>query len=292
MNFLDEDVFNNNVYLKCFFIKCFWFFYFNHLFVEFSICVSKGDRSFKNLISYEDFSLLIKKMVEDLINSYAVKLNYSKKFSLVYKTMEGINLGGVSFKTNNIFIGYKVLNDIYYRGEYHKLLIIFHEVTKINVDKCVINEETIRVFKEDVISNYFKSVYGVNKYYLNNYIVYTDEVLADKYSVLYLESIIYYSAYKRVSDKKILDDFMKCFHSLFLMFYNDNIEERYNTLERNVKDIGVFNTNILSYEEVFLYVLNQNKYLINNPFVSNEYVLKDNKILRREVGGNYGIRKK
>lgn len=39
--------------------------------------------------------------------------------------MEGINLGGVSFKTNNIFIDYKVLNDIYYRGEYHKLLIIF-----------------------------------------------------------------------------------------------------------------------------------------------------------------------
>ena len=76
------------------------------------------------------------------------------------------------------------------------------------------------------------------------------------------------------------------------MFYNNNIEERYNTLERNVKDIGVFNTNILSYEEVFLYVLNQNKYLINNPFVSGEYVLKDNKILRREVGGNYGIRKK
>ena len=152
--------------------------------------------------------------------------------------------------------------------------------------------ETIRVFKEDVISNYFKNVYGVNKYYLNNYIVYTDEVLADKYSVLYLESIIYYSAYKRVSDKKMLDDFMKGFHSLFLLFYNDNIEERYNTLERNVKDIGVFNTNILSYEEVFLYVLNQNKYLIDSPFVSNEYVLKDNKILRREVGGNYGIRKK
>ena len=86
MNFLDEDVFNNNVYLR----------EFGNLFVEFSICVSKGDRSFKNLISYEDFSLLIKKMVEDLINSYAVKLNYSKKFSLVYKTMEGINLGGVS----------------------------------------------------------------------------------------------------------------------------------------------------------------------------------------------------
>lgn len=286
MNFLDEDVFNNNVYLR----------EFGNLFVEFSICVSKGDRSFKNLISYEDFSLLIKKMVEDLINSYAIKLNYSKKFSLFYKTMEGINLGGVSFKTNNIFIDYKVLNDIYYRGEYHKLLIIFHEVshviTKINVDKCVINEETIRVFKEDVISNYFKNVYGVNKYYLNNYIVYTDEVLADKYSVLYLESIIYYSAYKRVSDKKMLDDFMKGFHSLFLMFYNNNIEERYNTLERNVKDIGVFNTNILSYEEIFLYVLNQNKYLIDSPFVSGEYVLKDNKILKREVGGNYGIRKK
>ena len=72
MNFLDEDVFNNNVYLR----------EFGNLFVEFSICVSKGDRSFKNLISYEDFSLLIKKMVEDLINNYAVKLNYSKKFSL------------------------------------------------------------------------------------------------------------------------------------------------------------------------------------------------------------------
>ena len=43
---------------------------------------------------------------------------------------------------------------------------------------------------------------------------------------------------------------------------------------------------------MFLYVLNHNKYLINNPFVSGEYVLKDNKILRREVGGNYGIRKK
>ena len=94
MNFLDEDVFNNNVYLR----------EFGNLFVEFSICASKGDRSFNNLISYEDFSLIIKKMVEDLINSYAAKLNYSKKFSLVYKTMEDINLGGVSFKTNNIFI--------------------------------------------------------------------------------------------------------------------------------------------------------------------------------------------
>ena len=134
----------------------------------------ENKESFKEYISYDEFRLLIEKLIIDIMKYYLDRINVVNYYGPYVKVFHFEHSGRWVSKYNEITINEDVVRNIY-EGNMRDMITIFHELVHfqmfydINYRKLV-NEDTIRIVKEELIEDYIRenNLRSNNSYYKDN----------------------------------------------------------------------------------------------------------------------------
>ncbi|CDE98845.1 unknown [Clostridium sp. CAG:628] len=232
--------------------------------------------SFKEYISYDEFRLLIKNLIFDIMKYYLDRINVVNCHGPYVRVFHFEHSGRWVSKYNEITINEDVVRNIY-EGNMRDMISIFHELVHfqmfydINYRKLV-NEDTIRIVKEELIEDYIRenNLRSNNSYYKDNYVYLSSEIYAEKEGINLLVEFLYLVYKSVIGSKKDLYDKMYVIEEEIRKDTPD-YEKRYKKKLRYFREIKEFPDKWVSYEEVFDYLVKFNSEWLEYPQISAQY---------------------
>lgn len=236
----------------------------------------ENKRSFKEYISYDEFRLLIKNLIFDIMKYYLDRINVVNCHGPYVRVFHFEHSGRWVSKYNEITINEDVVRNIY-EGNMRDMISIFHELVHfqmfydINYRKLV-NEDTIRIVKEELIEDYIRenNLRSNNSYYKDNYVYLSSEIYAEKEGINLLVEFLYLVYKSVIGSKKDLYDKMYVIEEEIRKDTPD-YEKRYKKKLRYFREIKEFPDKWVSYEEVFDYLVKFNSEWLEYPQISAQY---------------------
>ena len=238
-------------------------------------------------ISYNEFEEIMIGFIEKIMGSYLEDTKFYKdKYSCVIKDLPSYHRGEFNPENNVITINKKVINDIYL-GKINSMTTIFHELNHFKILYDIklgrINKDLIRSLKEYLLRVDSQDPFDEkktikagptfinDKYYECNYIVFSDEKIAEINAINNLISFI-----------KIAGIELSSQH---LQELNDRIlknTSQYNNYLRDLRLNLNFNNYFLDFEEAFDVTIRFNPDWLSIPQLNIEYYLgEDGKVAKR-----------
>lgn len=236
----------------------------------------ENKESFKEYISYDEFRLLIKNLIFDIMKYYLDRINVVNCHGPYVRVFHFEHSGRWVSKYNEITINEDVVRNIY-EGNMRDMITIFHELVHfqmfydINYRKLV-NEDTIRIVKEELIEDYIRenNLRSNNSYYKDNYVYLSSEIYAEKEGINLLVEFLYLVYKSVIGSKKDLYDKMYVIEEEIRKDTPD-YEKRYKKKLRYFREIKEFTDKWVSYEEVFDYLVKFNSEWLEYPQISAQY---------------------
>lgn len=236
----------------------------------------ENKESFKEYISYDEFRLLIKNLIFDIMKYYLDRINVVNCHGPYVRVFHFEHSGRWVSKYNEITINEDVVRNIY-EGNMRDMISIFHELVHfqmfydINYRKLV-NEDTIRIVKEELIEDYIRenNLRSNNSYYKDNYVYLSSEIYAEKEGINLLVEFLYLVYKSVIGSKKDLYDKMYVIEEEIRKDTPD-YEKRYKKKLRYFREIKEFPDKWVSYEEVFDYLVKFNSEWLEYPQISAQY---------------------
>lgn len=236
----------------------------------------ENKESFKEYISYDEFRLLIKNLIFDIMKYYLDRINVVNCHGPYVRVFHFEHSGRWVSKYNEITINEDVVRNIY-EGNMRDMISIFHELVHfqmfydINYRKLV-NEDTIRIVKEELIEDYIRenNLRSNNSYYKDNYVYLSSEIYAEKEGINLLVEFLYLVYKSVIGSKKDLYDKMYVIEEEIRKDTPD-YEKRYKNKLRYFREIKEFPDKWVSYEEVFDYLVKFNSEWLEYPQISAQY---------------------
>jgi len=236
------------------------------------------NKPISDIMSFENFSLLTKEVINTIINNIPDTTNNKETYSCQIKP--NIKYTGYFDSQNNQIIISKESIKKIYQGDILKLLIIFEKLAhlkiKFEIKSQEINEHLVRCIKELLLKNI-----GTNYLKINNYnivdsmfdssfsIYYRDnEKLFSKNLVATLESINTFVYFINHFDIKLSQRDLK-----FIQTKLTETNKYYNNYLRDVRYNFAFGTNYIDFEAAFDIAITQHKEWLEIPQLQIEYYL-------------------
>lgn len=248
----------------------------------------ENKESFKEYISYDEFRLLIKNLIFDIMKYYLDRINVVNCHGPYVRVFHFEHSGGWVSKYNEITINEDVVRNIY-EGNMRDMISIFHELVHfqmfydINYRKLV-NEDTIRIVKEELIEDYIRenNLRSNNSYYKDNYVYLSSEIYAEKEGINLLVEFLYLVYKSVIGSKKDLYDKMYVIEEEIRKDTPD-YEKRYKKKLRYFREIKEFPDKWVSYEEVFDYLVKFNSEWLEYPQISAQYEIVNGIINKKDT---------
>ncbi len=274
MELIDEGLFNyslNAYRLRCLIVQSY----------------RNNNRPIKEYISYNEFRLLIKNFTLDIMKYYLDRINavnYKEPYVSIFHYKHSRRYDS---KFNKITIDEDVVCNIY-EGNISDMVTVFHELVHfqmffdINYRKMV-NEDTIRIVKEDLISSYIRknNLSSGRSYYADNYVYLSSEIYAEKEGINLLVEFLYLVYRSVFWSKKDLYNKMYLIEEGIRKDTPD-YEKRYKKKIRYFSNLGEFLKEYISFEDVFDYLVKYNPEWLEYPQISAEYEMNDGIIKKRQ----------
>lgn len=233
----------------------------------------ENKESFKEYISYDEFRLLIKNLIFDIMKYYLDRINVVNYYGPYVRVFHFEHSGRWVSKYNEITINEDAVRNIY-EGNMRDMISIFHELVHfqmfydINYRKLV-NEDTIRIVKEELIEDYIRenNLRSNKSYYKDNYVYLSSEIYAEKEGINLLVEFLYLVYKSVIGSKKDLYDKMYVIEEEIRKDTPD-YEKRYKNKLRYFREIKEFPDKWVSYEEVFDYLVKFNSEWLEYPQIS------------------------
>lgn len=244
--------------------------------------------SFKEYISYDEFRLLIKNLIFDIMKYYLDRINVVNCHGPYVRVFHFEHSGRWVSKYNEITINEDVVRNIY-EGNMRDMISIFHELVHfqmfydINYRKLV-NEDTIRIVKEELIEDYIRenNLRSNNSYYKDNYVYLSSEIYAEKEGINLLVEFLYLVYKSVIGIKKDLYDKMYVIEEEIRKDTPD-YEKRYKKKLRYFREIKEFPDKWVSYEEVFDYLVKFNSEWLEYPQISAQYEIVNGIVNKKDT---------
>lgn len=244
--------------------------------------------SFKEYISYDEFRLLIKNLIFDIMKYYLDRINVVNCHGPYVRVFHFEHSGRWVSKYNEITINEDVVRNIY-EGNMRDMISIFHELVHfqmfydINYRKLV-NEDTIRIVKEELIEDYIRenNLRSNNSYYKDNYVYLSSEIYAEKEGINLLVEFLYLVYKSVIGSKKDLYDKMYVIEEEIRKDTPD-YEKRYKNKLRYFREIKEFPDKWVSYEEVFDYLVKFNSEWLEYPQISAQYEIVNGIVNKKDT---------
>lgn len=243
---------------------------------------------FKEYISYDEFRLLIKNLIFDIMKYYLDRINVVNCHGPYVRVFHFEHSGRWVSKYNEITINEDVVRNIY-EGNMRDMISIFHELVHfqmfydINYRKLV-NEDTIRIVKEELIEDYIRenNLRSNNSYYKDNYVYLSSEIYAEKEGINLLVEFLYLVYKSVIGSKKDLYDKMYVIEEEIRKDTPD-YEKRYKKKLRYFREIKEFPDKWVSYEEVFDYLVKFNSEWLEYPQISAQYEIVNGIVNKKDT---------
>lgn len=244
--------------------------------------------SFKEYISYDEFRLLIKNLIFDIMKYYLDRINVVNYYGPYVRVFHFEHSGRWVSKYNEITINEDVVRNIY-EGNMRDMISIFHELVHfqmfydINYRKLV-NEDTIRIVKEELIEDYIRenNLRSNKSYYKDNYVYLSSEIYAEKEGINLLVEFLYLVYKSVIESKKDLYDKMYVIEEEIRKDTPD-YEKRYKNKLRYFREIKEFPDKWVSYEEVFDYLVKFNSEWLEYPQISAQYEIVNGIVNKKDT---------
>lgn len=248
----------------------------------------ENKESFKEYISYDEFRLLIKNLIFDIMKYYLDRINVVNYYGPYVRVFHFEHCGRWVSKYNEITINEDVVRNIY-EGNMRDMITIFHELVHfqmfydINYRKLV-NEDTIRIVKEELIEDYIRenNLRSNKSYYKDNYVYLSSEIYAEKEGINLLVEFLYLVYKSVIGSKKDLYDKMYVIEEEIRKDTPD-YEKRYKKKLRYFREIKEFTDKWVSYEEVFDYLVKFNSEWLEYPQISAQYEIVNGIINKKDT---------
>lgn len=248
----------------------------------------ENKESFKEYISYDEFRLLIKNLIFDIMKYYLDRINVVNCHGPYVRVFHFEHFGRWVSKYNEITINEDVVRNIY-EGNMRDMITIFHELVHfqmfydINYRKLV-NEDTIRIVKEELIEDYIRenNLRSNNSYYKDNYVYLSSEIYAEKEGINLLVEFLYLVYKSVIGSKKDLYDKMYVIEEEIRKDTPD-YEKRYKNKLRYFREIKEFPDKWVSYEEVFDYLVKFNSEWLEYPQISAQYEIVNGIVNKKDT---------
>lgn len=248
----------------------------------------ENKESFKEYISYDEFRLLIKNLIFDIMKYYLDRINVVNCHGPYVRVFHFEHSGRWVSKYNEITINEDVVRNIY-EGNMRDMISIFHELVHfqmfydINYRKLV-NEDTIRIVKEELIEDYIRenNLRSNNSYYKDNYVYLSSEIYAEKEGINLLVEFLYLVYKSVIGSKKDLYDKMYVIEEEIRKDTPD-YEKRYKNKLRYFREIKEFPDKWVSYEEVFDYLVKFNSEWLEYPQISAQYEIVNGIVNKKDT---------
>lgn len=234
-------------------------------------------------IPYEIFKMYLMNFAKEVMKNYIKDTPYSNDHCLCFGYGELESSGSFTPDINMILIKESLIRKMYEKRNFFALTVLFHELNhfklKYDIKLGYFDENLIRVIKEELISksslypSFIKVDTKDNKstYYKDNYEFYSEEKIADLFSIenllLFIEKAnISLTAYQKEQINALTVKYARQYKNYF----------------RDVKNNINFNSYVIDFEEAFDILIKDNPSWLEYPQLQIEYYLnKNGKVIKR-----------
>lgn len=247
----------------------------------------------KKVLTYQEFKILIKAAIEEIMKNLIKNTKLAKREALCQiKEMKNSTRGKMYGSNNKIII--EINEDVIkkiYKGKVLELFTIFHELNhlliKYEIATGVINEDIIRCIKEGLlqslgndelstIKNTIKPkqqvfTTGLINYYENNYQYDSEEKIVNIRSIqnLFEFTTNFKIQLTELEIKKLRNKLLE-----------NKIE--YKNCYRDTKNMPIFNSYSIHYEEAFDVMIKDNPEWLELPQLQIEYEIDENNRINKK----------
>jgi len=247
------------------------------------------------LIEYDEFKRIMYEFILNIMKKF-IENNDIKDKCMVSICDLPKNIKGFFRRTDNfLMINEQVIKDIY-NGNIEEFIPIFHELNhfKINyeIQFGIINYDISRILKERLIrevssdpynekgtykTKKSSNIYTNDDYYKDNYVNYSEEVVANIEAKKNLGMLLQCIA----SSRGKLDEEVIGFVNEYLSEVLDEENKKYSNHIRDLNNNILFNDNYLDFESAFDFLVKYNSNWLDYPQISVEYFIDEQGVVKK-----------